>query len=1058
MNVKSYLSIRLAVIAFAIAFWFPVSAQSSASQQINLDAGWNLVSLQVLPTNTTPESVFAPLGEDFVAAWTYDNTSRSWTLHERSATPSAIAPIRNIEVGQAYWVYLNAPRTWTLSGRAPERVPGVVLQQGWNLVGIPAGTGDLPEPVSMLSVLAASGLDYDVILRWEAGRYTRSTPADSDVDDFTAFDPARGYWVRVNTSQFTLQPKLLSSVRADVDVEPQGNFPSFEDLEISVGDPPHLPRTPLGPTNQTHIVFLPGEDTQQLAIANTGGGILLWELDWAPQDAPEANWFVATALRGIATIENDVVRLQLDRTRLAQGTYRGRLTLRSTAGDRIFEVIAHVPGLAGEWRGSARIASARVIPGEARRNPLPDVDLHLSFFEDPTVPGLLRGVVDSRNSLLWPVDVPLVGHVLSADGNRFTLGGAYILPPGDQNNPPYDRFPDGGADVDWNCDEKLDAINPYPFPIYRSVTLQGQLEQASPTGGYVIGGTYTEMVYGMLRKPIRLDGAFSLTRQHPTPFASRQPSANAEAVDGTQPVVLRRFSSSSGQSIRSGRTTNSLSFSTDLVLHGLSVEVDLAEAPSGDVTLTLVAPDGRAVILHDRASISSLRNLAFPERRQPAEPLGRLVAGAVPAKGTWRLIVENRSTTTGRLMSWSLRLQGQPVFDLTGQVVDADSTMPIPAQVLIDGLPISGAVEAGSDGAFRFSRIPGIPLNFSASLPGFEPAHPEYPGLGPQFTVPHFDSACDSAQRRALLARFRPLPAMPVPAAATSGFGTYGSTTNPVRLTLRSETTLAEGATLLASPPMGPGPLLVRLTLVGPAGLVTPGTFLRWEFGDGTSTNTVGVRSVDHTYANSSAAGYLATVTMTTGTSLAQRITVAPSPGNTPNPLNFFQVHFTSGGTVPADLVFNITGVNDPTRPPAFADLLMVQHADAASFDIDRAPYTTETDRAFDSDGFAVGLPTRNAADFRDGFKGEDFNYHISPERWTQAAECGYAIEDDFHQLHPKAGQTGACAAPRVRVLCNLGPPILPMPDTELTEGQDGIAKARDLRLITGPLAPYWNN
>jgi len=226
----------------------------------------------------------------------------------------------------------------------------------------------------MLSVLTASGLDYDTILKWEQGLYRKFTPADTDVDDFTLFDANKGHWVHVKSAgAFNLQPRLLSSVRADVDVEPQGNYPSFEDLQISSS------LTPLGPTNQTHIVFLPGEDSQQLALANTGGGILAWDVVWTPQDATNANWLQISSTTGITTIENDVIQLFLDRTRLPKGTYRGNLLLRTTAGNRSFQVVANVADLRGEWRGVAQISNVN-----GKKNEVADIDLHLDFDLDPS--------------------------------------------------------------------------------------------------------------------------------------------------------------------------------------------------------------------------------------------------------------------------------------------------------------------------------------------------------------------------------------------------------------------------------------------------------------------------------------------------------------------------------------------------------------------------------------------------------------------------------------------------------------------------------------------------
>lgn len=1049
----------LAVALLLAAIPARITADQAAPQvqTVQLDSGWNLVAFQVLPTDPAPEAVFGPLGTDFVAAWTCDNSTRQWTRYARPGTPEAahnpVAAIGTIQVGRAYWIYMYVPRSWQITGLPPTQAPPVDLRQGWNLIGIPTGTGQLTESPSVLSVLAASGLDYDAILRWEANLYSKFTPADADVDDFTVFDPNKGYWVHVNTTNFTLQPRLLSSIRADADVEPQENFPSFEDVELSVSVPAHAHRTPMGPTNQTHIVFLAGEDSQQLAIANTGGGILLWEIEWTPYDATNTAWLQFSASKGVTTIENDVVSLSLDRTSLAQGVYRGRLLLQTTAGNRVMDVIANVPGLGGEWRGSAQIATAN-----GKANPLPKIDLHLDFYEDPTVPGLVRGLIDSRNSLLWPVDVPLIGHILTADGNTFSLGGAYILPPGDQNNPPYDQFSEDPNDVDWNCNRNIDAVNPFPFPIYRAVTLNGSLAQASPASGYVIEGRYTEMVYGMLRKPIRLEGSFTITRQSPKPFTDRRPVANVESAEGTQPVVVRTFTSPAGVTIRNGRTTNTLAFVTDMVLQDLSVAVDLADAPPASVKLTLVSPGGQQVVLHDRANITSLRNSSFPTLRQPVDPLGNLCTAGVATKGNWRLILENFSSTNGKLYSWSLQLQGQPVFDVAGQIVDSTSGAALPAQILLDGLPISQVALATADGSFLFARLPGIPLNFSANLPGYEATDSATPGLSGLFTTPSFGADCDSALRQALAAKFRALPAMPVPTTATEGFGTYGAITNPVVLTLQPRAEFATNIQILAAPSMGPGPLTVTLTLLGPSNAIPAGTAIRWSFGDGTSTNATDLRSVEHVYRTSTTNGYTVTATVGGANSFTQLITVTPSPGNTPNALNFFQVHFTSGGSIPADLALHITGTNDPGQPPPFANLLMVQHADCASFDIDRAPYTTPANRRFDADGFTNGMPSLNPADFANGFKAEDFNYQVGVDQWENAAECGYVVDDDFFNPHPKPGQTGDCAQARYRIQCNVGPMIIPMPDPELIEGEDGIAKARDLRLVTGPLSAFWNN
>src|SRR5205085_2014482 len=123
------------------------------------------------------------------------------------------------------------------------------------------------------------------------------------------------------------------------------NYPGPEDRQIS------LSSTPLDSATQTHISFLAGEDSQTLSIANTGGGILLWRLNWKPQDAANVPWLTFSSKQGVTTIESDVITLGVDRRNLSQGTYHGTLVLETSAGNREFNVVANIGPLQGEWRG-----------------------------------------------------------------------------------------------------------------------------------------------------------------------------------------------------------------------------------------------------------------------------------------------------------------------------------------------------------------------------------------------------------------------------------------------------------------------------------------------------------------------------------------------------------------------------------------------------------------------------------------------------------------------------------------------------------------------------------
>ncbi len=1066
----------LLVLALCFVFLMPSRgvAQSNQVQTLSLASGWNLIAFQVVPENPSASAVFGTLGDSFGAAWSYDNDTRRWSQFSFSTnTGNLPASMDSIRPGRAYWVFVNrAVAGWQVKGIAPLENPAVNLLPGWNLVGIPTGTGSgLDEPVNLASVMAAAGANYEVILKWELGQYKKFSDREDLPADFTRFDPNRGLWINVRSNAFTLQPRLLYTVRGDIDNDPVGNYPSLEDIAIS--DSP----TPLGGSTQTNIVFFPGEESQTLSLGNTGGGILLWRLSWQPLDAKETTWLTLSADHGVTTVENDIVRVGINRQNLTAGQYRGILTLQTSAGNRVFYLTARVAPLQGEWKGVAKISAV-----SGKKNPIPDVDLFLSFYEDPATPGLLRGAIDGQNSVVWPLDVPLIGHVQGNVGNQFTLGGGYVLPPGDINDPPYDLFQTTKEDVDWNGNGVIDDLNPFPFPIYRSVLLEGALASGSEQDGFVVRGRYLETVYGMLRKPIRLEGDFELRRISGKPFSSRTQQLNVEPSRPASPVVQVGTNYIVTPNLN-GVVNSGVRVSTDLQLQALEVELNLQDPSPQNLTISLIPPLGGPILLHDHGACqpNTLAQASYPNGRTPVDSFDSFVRKGLPTRGLWTLNVVGSG---GKLAGWRLLLRGQPVYDLAG-TVSSSGGGGVPAEVTVAGLPVNISTFADDAGRFTFTRIPGIPLNFGASLMGYGPTDPLLPGLGTMFTLPSVPTAGLSTKGQKYLSRFQSLPVMPFPASATDGFSNYGEAANPVTLTL---TPLISTGPLriLASQTQGPAPLPIQFSLTGvsnpPIGRVV------WDFGDGQTTNGIGLVSLEHTFQTVKPVGYTITATVS-GAQARLTVYPMPSPGQVvgAGQPQFFQVSFTGGGSIPVDLAGNIPASYDPSLPPQLVGLISGQFADCASFDIDRAPYTTTASRAFDTDGFSDNGTLRNgnqtaviSASEKTGlFHEEDSNYFLDPNLWKplpDLANCGYAISDDKWDPPVKAGETSpACAGLRVRMLCNIGAYILPPPNDEVYDvrsltdpivtddpdpllaiGREGIASARNLRLVTGPLAWTW--
>lgn len=1012
------------------------------TQTFRLAAQWNLISFQVVPDKPEPAAVFGTI-PGFISAWGYDGTSGLWQRYVRPEGATAepedtrranqLLSLPPIQPGRGYWVQVEAPTDWSVDGTPPRGLdfPSLELDPGWQLIGIPVGEAqvEIQEPVSLLAVLSAAGLDYDALVTWDQSYRKMFRPQGGEDHPLAGLPPdppfpgfqlqedlGRGYWVHV-IDPAVLRPRLVTTVRPDMDIPPRGNFPSKEDQNVSGAASPAEMKTV---KTQDVIRFFPGEDVQTIGIANlaegenASGGILLWEAVWEPvtdKSTPEP-WIRIfgsrdqrerrdatgmlegdyTRLSGVTTIENDLLYLRLDRKNLGRGVHEGQLTLRTTVGDRTFRVIAEVPGIEGDFSGYAVIHTVN-----GRRNPVPDLDLPITLYEDPLVPGLLRGAIDSSRALLWPVDVPLIGHRSADAGNRFLLGGSFVLPPGDQNGEPFDKWSEdptqgAGEDADWLNDGTLDVRNPFPFPVQRTVLLDGSLTSGNPTDGYVIEGTYREVVHGMSRVPIEMEGSFHLDRQAARPFSLRR---GIGSDTGVEPVVMTN--KPAARSIAPGqRLTSAVNVATELALRSVQVTAELSGA-SGALThsnlvLTLRSPGpgGKDLLLYDGSTPASaisageLAKINFPLDRPPAGDLDffldlpRTVSDAGNSQ-FWELLIENRGSEAVTLVRWSLRLEGQPVTDVAGVVKEGDSPL-AGAVVSLDGLPVSlNSAPSDAEGRFVLRRVPLLPLNFTARRPGYAPP-PTGAGLERAFTTPFEARAADSPEdftpfEKQLMARFNPLAGAPPPALGVPGFDAGGGE-HPFELRLERE-----GSSGLPNPAILASPIETFAgATVEFAALNWAGTF-RWELGEYTFSNEPFVSRV---YPDPGVYDVkLFTPEGAPEPSATVRVVMRATPGLTGgnDGTNFvFQAFQSSGGVATADISpkseFEAHELNE--QGAVLVARMPLQHAYCASMDIDLAPaiQPPASDWKFADDGF----DTQVNSDL--GFRNEDFDYALPRDLW----------------------------------------------------------------------------
>jgi hypothetical protein len=138
---------------------------SDPAVEMNLVAGWNLISLPVISDNSTLEALFP----DAEAAYRFEATYEA---------------VSTLEPGKGYWVKVPSDRTYTMTGQYFTKYTAT-LSKGWHLMGSANGTA-IPE-----SDIAGS---VDVMYGF-SGTYFEATE----------FSAGQGYWVKVSQAcEFTV--------------------------------------------------------------------------------------------------------------------------------------------------------------------------------------------------------------------------------------------------------------------------------------------------------------------------------------------------------------------------------------------------------------------------------------------------------------------------------------------------------------------------------------------------------------------------------------------------------------------------------------------------------------------------------------------------------------------------------------------------------------------------------------------------------------------------------------------------------------------------------------
>jgi len=164
------------------------------SYPIPLEAGWNLISLPLIPDYNDIATVLTGLSGDAninvdVVKY-YDVAIEDWVSYK----PGFSGDLNTMEDGKGYWIFMNEADILTVNGvempGPAETLPTYPLNVGWNLIGFKSVE-------AMKSSAYLSGVDYITVYGYDDAYSTVAHPASNMDNDM---ESGSGYWVYANTA------------------------------------------------------------------------------------------------------------------------------------------------------------------------------------------------------------------------------------------------------------------------------------------------------------------------------------------------------------------------------------------------------------------------------------------------------------------------------------------------------------------------------------------------------------------------------------------------------------------------------------------------------------------------------------------------------------------------------------------------------------------------------------------------------------------------------------------------------------------------------------------
>ncbi|UCF07483.1 MAG: VCBS repeat-containing protein [Thermoplasmata archaeon] len=164
--------------------------QTQFAYKMDLEEGWNLISLPLIQPETSVETVFDSISGDYSDIRCYDSFDASdpWK-HFAPKKPLSQIDLADVYHTTGIWIRVTKPGGTTLTVIGSELITEqpIVLRPGWNLVGYPSRIDRTRD-----AALGNLVFDTDVDSIWT---FNAATKEWEEIGPSDSFQVGRGYWI-----------------------------------------------------------------------------------------------------------------------------------------------------------------------------------------------------------------------------------------------------------------------------------------------------------------------------------------------------------------------------------------------------------------------------------------------------------------------------------------------------------------------------------------------------------------------------------------------------------------------------------------------------------------------------------------------------------------------------------------------------------------------------------------------------------------------------------------------------------------------------------------------